>query len=280
MPKLLSADAIRLYNEVGYASPLDAAPPGTARRWRDGLEAAEAAQGGRLPEDLRRKLHLYLPWADEVVRHPRILDAVEDLIGPDILVFHLTLWAKDAHSDAFVAWHQDSTYFGLSPAEHVTAWVALSASDEVSGAVEVVPGSHHAGQLRHDVAPSERNMFATGQRIAVPDDAPRALLVLGPGQFSLHHTHLWHNSRANRSGDRRIGLGVSYIPTRVRCAARTRLTATLVRGEDRFGHFDHDQVPPTAPFDAAAMAGHTLAMARWHAARAELIAAAHAPAQA
>jgi hypothetical protein len=277
MPKMLSDEAIRFYNDAGYVSPLDATSHETARRWRDGLEAAEAAQGGRLPDDLRRKLHLTLPWADEAVRHPRILDAVEDLIGPDILVFHLTLWAKDAHSDAFVAWHQDSTYFGLSPAEHVTAWVALSMSDEVSGAVEVVPGSHHAGQLRHDVVRSEQNMFATGQRIPVPDDAARDLLVLRPGQFSLHHTYLWHNSRPNRSDDRRIGLGISYIPTRVRCAARTRLTATLVRGEDRYGHFDHDEVRPTAPFDAAAMAGHARAMARWHEARAELIAAAHAP---
>jgi hypothetical protein len=278
MTRLLSGDAIRAYRDAGYLSPLDAAAPSVARRWRDGLEAAEAAQGGRLPEDLRRKLHLYLPWADEVVRHPRILDAVEDLIGPDILVFHLTLWAKDARSDAFVAWHQDSTYFGLSPADHVTAWVALSASDEVSGAVEVVPGSHQAGQLRHDVARSAGNMFGTGQRIAVPEDAPRDLLVLGPGQFSLHHTHLWHNSRSNRSDYRRIGLVISYIPARVRCAARTRLSATLVRGEDRFGHFDHDPLRPAAPFDPAAMAGHAAAMARWHAARAELIAAAHAAA--
>lgn len=278
MPKHLFPEGIRFYAEQGYVSPLDAVPPETARRWRDGLEAAEAAQGGRLPDDLRRKLHLTLPWADEVVRHPRILDAVEDLIGPDILVFHLTLWAKEPRSDAFVAWHQDSTYFGLSPAEHVTAWVALSASDEVSGAVEVVPGSHHGGQVPHDIARSSANMFATGQRIPVPEDAPRALLVLRPGQFSLHHTYLWHNSRPNRSDDRRIGLGISYIPTRVRCAARTRLTATLVRGEDRYGHFDHDAVRPAAPFDPAAMAWHAHAMRRWHAARQELIAAAHAPA--
>lgn len=278
MPKMLFDEGIRFYHQEGHVSPLDATTPDVARRWRDGLEAAEAAQGGRLPDDLRRKLHLYLPWADEVVRHPRILDAVEDLIGPDILVFHLTLWAKEPNSQAFVAWHQDSTYFGLSPHEHVTAWVALSDSDEVSGAVEVVPGSHRAGQVPHDVARSATNMFATGQRIPVPDDAPRALLVLRPGQFSLHHTHLWHNSRPNASDDRRIGLGISYIPTRVRCAAETRLTATLVRGQDRFGHFDLDETRPATPFEPAAMAGHAHAMARWHAARQELVAAAHAPA--
>lgn len=278
MPKLLSGHAIRLCNDAGYTSPLDAAPPATARRWRDWLEAAEVVQGRPLPDDLRRKLHLSLPWADEVVRHPRILDAVEDLISPDILVFHLTLCAKDAHSDAFVDWHQDSTHFGLSPAERVAAWVALSASHAVSGAVEVVPGSHHAGQLRHDVARSEQSMFATGRRIAVPDDAPRELPVLRPGQFSLHHGHLWNSPRANRSGDRRIGLGISFIPTRVSCTARTRLTATLVRSDGRYGRFDHDEMRPTAPFDAAAMVGRAHAMARWHAARAELIAAAHAAA--
>lgn len=272
MGKLLSETQVRQYRERGYLSPLRAFSADQALAYRARLEEGERLHG--LPPARRRKLYLYLRWADEVVRHAAILDAVEDLIGPDILVFHLTLWIKEPRTDAFISWHQDSTYFGLAPAEHVTAWVALSPSNHESGCVQVVPGSHLQGQVAHDVLRDDANMFATGQTVAVPDDAPLDHLVLRPGEFSLHHTYLLHNSMPNRSADRRIGLGISYIPTRCRCDSRTRLTATLVRGEDRFGHFDLDPAP-IADFDPQALAVHAAAMRRWEAARAELIPRAH-----
>jgi len=273
MGKSLDADQIRHYREKGYLSPLVAFGPDQAAAYRARLEEGERVHG--LPPARRRKLYLYLRWADEIVRHPAILDAVEDVIGPNILVYHLTLWMKEPHTNAFVSWHQDSTYFGLTPPEHVTAWVALSPSNHESGCVQVVPGSHLRGQLPHHVAHSDANMFATGQTVTVPDEAPLDHLVLRPGQFSLHHTYLLHNSMPNRSGDRRIGLGISYIPTHCRCEARTRLSATLVRGEDRYGNFDLDPAP-VADFDPTALAVHEAAMRRWEAARAELIPRAHA----
>lgn len=272
MPKLLTAQNIEHYRERGYVSPVPAFSVDEALRYRALLEKGERANG--LTDDQRRKLYLYLKWADEVVRHPPILDAVEDLIGPDILVYHLTLWLKEPRSDAFISWHQDSTYFGLSPAEHVTAWVALSPSTLESGCVQVVPGSHKGGQIPHGVGKHAANMFATGQIVEVPGDANLDTLVLRPGEFSLHHTHLLHNSMPNRSGERRIGMGISYIPTHCRCSARQRLSVTLVRGEDRYGHFDHDPAP-FADYDLAGIAVHARAMARWHAARAQLIPEAH-----
>lgn len=272
MPNVLAAQQVAQYRELGYFSPVRAFTADEALRYRALLEQGERTHG--LTDDQRRKLYLYLKWADEVVRHPRILDAVEDLIGPDILVYHLTLWLKEPRSDAFVSWHQDSTYFGLSPAEHVTAWVALSPSTLESGCVQVAPGSHKRGQIPHGVGKHAANMFATGQIVEVPDDASLDTMVLQPGEFSLHHTHLLHNSMPNRSGDRRIGLGISYIPTHCRCSARQRLSVTLVRGTDRFGHFDHDPAP-VADYDPAAIAVHASAMARWRAARAQLIPEAH-----
>jgi non-haem Fe2+, alpha-ketoglutarate-dependent halogenase len=272
MPKVLSNQEVEKYRALGYVSPVRAFDAAAARRYRDRLEAGERAHG--LAHDQRRKMHLYLKWVDEIVHHPRVLDAVEDLVGPDILLYHLTLWMKEPRTDAFISWHQDSTYFGLAPAEHVTAWVALSASDLESGCVQVVPGSHHGGQVTHDVSQHATNMLRTGQQIDVPADAVLDTMVLAPGEFSLHHTYLHHNSMANRSNDRRIGLGISYIPTRCRCSARQRLTAMLVRGADRYGHFDHEP-RPAADYDPAALAFHAQAMQRWHAARAELIPQAH-----
>lgn len=273
MPKVLSDAQVRHYAEDGYVSSVVAFGEHEARGYRARLEAGEKAHG--LPPDRRRKMYLYLKWVDDVLRHPRILDAVEDVIGPDILAYHMTLWMKEPHTDSFISWHQDSTYFGLAPAEHVTAWVALSSSDMQSGCVQVVPGSHKLGQVRHDQQLDDANMFVTGQTIDVKEGTPLDYLVLRPGEFSLHHTYLFHNSMSNRSDDRRIGLGLSYIPTRCRCESRTRLTASLVRGEDRYGHFDLDP-RPAADFDPAALEVHRNAMARWTAAREELIPAAHA----
>lgn len=273
--KRLTSTELGFYRENGYLSPVRAFSENEAARYRRLLEDGERQHG--LEPDQRRKMYLYLKWMDDIVRDARVLDSVEDLIGPDILVYHMTLWIKEPRSDAFISWHQDSTYFGLSPAEHVTAWVALSPSNVESGCVQVVPGSHHHGQVPHDQLKQSGNLFATGQTIAVGGDAGIDLMLLEPGEFSLHHTHTFHNSMPNGSGDRRIGLGISYIPTRCRCSARQRLSATLVRGEDRFGHFDLDP-QPRADYDPAAVAVHQQAMLRWHRARAELIPAAHAAA--
>ncbi|MEO5669948.1 MAG: phytanoyl-CoA dioxygenase family protein [Ramlibacter sp.] len=273
MAKLLSPGQIQDYRVKGYASGMRAFPAAQAAAYRARFEEMERAAGGGVEADRRRKLHLYLKWADEIVHHPHVLDAVEDVIGPDILLYHLTTWIKEPHTDAHVSWHQDSTYFGLSPAEHVTAWVALSPSTLESGCVQVVPGSHLQGQVPHRVGEAAANMLR-GQEIDVPPGTPIETMPLAPGEFSLHHTFLHHNSMPNRSDDRRIGLGISYIPTRCRCAAARRLGATLVRGVDRYGHFDLDS-RPTADMDEAGLARHAQAMRKWHAARVELIAQAH-----
>ena len=273
MPKALSAQQVEQYRQHGYLSPMSAFDEARANAYRSRLEDGERRHG--LADPRRRKMHLYLKWADELVHHPNVLDTVEDLIGPDILLYHLTLWLKEPRTDAFISWHQDSTYFGLTPAaEHVTAWVALSHSNPESGCVQVLPGSHLRGQVPHDAITHKANLFPTGQTVDVGQREPVDLMVLRPGEFSLHHTHTLHNSMPNRSGDRRIGLGISYIPARSRCVAQQRLSASLVRGVDRYGHFDLD-ARPAADYDPAALAVHAEAMQRWQAARAELIPKAH-----
>lgn len=276
LPKLLSSPQLEQYGDKGYVSPLLAFPEAQARTYRQRLEDLERAWGG-LKEDHKRKLHLYLKWVDEIVHHPRILDAVEDLIGPDIRLFHLTLWVKEPRTDARVSWHQDATYFGLSPAEHITAWVSLARSNPESGCVQVVPGSHRRGQARHSVGSLQGNMLRVGHELEVDADEPIELLTLEPGEFSLHHTHLFHNSMPNLSGDRRIGLGISYIPAHCRCSSTQRLSAMLVRGEDRYGHFDPEP-RPDGDATPAALAAHAAAMQKWHAARAEIIAGVQAQA--
>ena len=177
-------------------------------------------------------------WADYLVHHPKVLDAVEDVIGPNILVYHSTTWIKEAGTPAFVHWHQDGTYFFLDPHLHVTAWIALSECPVEAGPVRVIPGSHRLGQYDHADDPGEWNMIKRGQGIPneFPDDAG-VLMPLRAGDMSLHHTDVVHSSAGNNSDERRIGIGVSYIPTSVQPVGSPQPSALLVRGEDTFGHY-------------------------------------------
>ena len=124
MPKKLTQEQIAGYERDGYVCPVDAFSAERARTWRGRMEAFERAQGQKMTRGHNFKPHLLFPWVDEIVHAPEVLDAVEDLIGPDIRLFHLTVWPKDAGSGTYVSWHQDATYFALEPACHVTAWVA------------------------------------------------------------------------------------------------------------------------------------------------------------
>jgi ectoine hydroxylase-related dioxygenase (phytanoyl-CoA dioxygenase family) len=209
------------------------------------------------------KPYLLFPWAAELVRHPAILDSIEALIGPDILVFHTTVWFKAARSESRVPWHQDGTYFGLDPFEHVTAWVALTPSTEAMGCVEMLPGSHIDGQLAHADKPDPSLMVSRGQTLVRDVDEGAAVkLIMHPGEVSFHHTMAIHRSGPNTTDEARIGIGISYIPTRVRHVGETRLSASLVRGVDRHGHFDPEPVPdPAAP--EAALAAHRDSLDRY-----------------
>lgn len=262
MGKLLDELAVARYRRDGYVTPLTACSAAQAETWHQDIrrccgqaERPESSAGIRQPSN-RVKPYLLFPWAAEIVRHPAILDAVEDVIGPDILVFHTTLWWKPAGTEGFVPWHQDATYFGLAPHEHVTAWLALTPSTEAAGCVTVLPGSHRHGQLPHADRKDPAVMLSRGQSVAAPVEAQAAVpIVLQPGQFSLHDTLALHASAPNRAAHDRIGLGISYIPARVRHVGPTRLSATLVRGENRFDHFDLE-ARPAAEADAAARAVH------------------------
>ena len=237
MSQRLSAAQVAAYERDGFVSPVPVLSTAEAQAARAELEAWEAARGAPIDFPEKSKSYLLFDWADELVHHPRILDAVEDLIGPDILVYHSTLFLKEAHSAAFVRWHQDSTYFYLAPHLHVTAWVALSDASEAAGCMRALPGSHRWGSIAHDDKPEPMNMIRRGQGISERFDAETgSALPLRAGEMSLHHTDLVHASGANATSDRRIGLAISYIPARVRPTGAVRPHALCVRGQD-LGHF-------------------------------------------
>ena len=263
MGKGLSAAQMARYERDGFVFPVEAFSPAEAARYLGRLEAFEARDGRRFGKGHNFKPHLLFTWVDEIVHHPAVLDPVEDLIGPDIRLFHLSVWPKPAHDPAFVSWHQDATYFGLEPAVQVTAWVALTDAPLESGCMEVVPGSHRLGQLHHGQIDSPDNLLSRGQTVTADIDRNDSVfMAVGAGQMSLHHTHLVHRSGPNRTDHRRIGLGISYIPAAARCRCKTRLSAMLVRGVDRYGHFD-DEPRPRIDYGEAERAAHAEAVARF-----------------
>ena len=243
MPKSLTQAQIAAYETEGYLAPLPALSKAEALNLRAELETIEAGMGGPLRGDLRHKAHLLFPFLADLVRHPAILDAVEDLLGPDLLCWNTNFFIKEADTPSFVSWHQDSTYWGLSSPDVCTAWVALTPSNLDNGAMAVIPRSHTKDQIPHRDTFDRHNLLTRGQEIAVEVDETEAMpLLLRPGEMSLHHVRLVHGSPPNPSPDRRIGFAIRYIPTSI-YQLEGGDSATLVRGADRYGNFELEPRP-------------------------------------
>jgi non-haem Fe2+, alpha-ketoglutarate-dependent halogenase len=240
----------------GYHFPLRALSADEALGYRRRLEQSEATLGGPMRGTLRSKPHLLFTWANELIRLPAILDAVEDILGPNLLVWSSSFFIKEARDPSYVSWHQDSTYWGLSHPDVVTAWLALSVSVVENGAMRVIPGSHRKDQLPHQDTFAENNLLSRGQEVMVEVDEAEAVdLELQPGEFSLHHVRLVHGSDPNNADYRRIGYAVRYIPTYVRQTEGPRDCATLVRGVDAYHYFDPEPVP-SVDLDPEAVEAH------------------------
>jgi hypothetical protein len=252
---MLSNQATETYRRDGYYFPIPAVSGEEAGDLRARLEAFERANGGPLKGELRHKPHLLFTWLNELIRRPSILDAVEGVLGPNLLCWGTSFFIKEANDAGFVSWHQDSTYWGLSSPDVITVWVAFTPANRLNGCMKFIPGSH-AVQVAHTDTFHKDNLLTRGQEIAVEVDESKAVYVeLEPGQASLHHVLLFHGSASNQSGDRRIGLAIRYIPTYVRQTAGERDSATLVRGVDAFHHFEPEPVPE-ADCSQAARAAH------------------------
>ena len=262
MPTKLSSAQVERYARDGFLAPVAALTADEAAACRGKLAAFERAVGGPLTapgidEPYRSRTHVLLAWVHALVSHRAILDAVEALIGPNILVYTSTWFIKEPESPAIAAWHQDATYFGLRPHVHVTAWLALTDATADNGCMEFLPGSHHRGQLPHRAGVVAASVNRAGQAVTLEiDDAPAVHAPLRAGEFSLHHTLCLHRSQPNRSSGRRVGLAISYVPTSARhLGVEHKMPAMLVRGVDTFGHFQPEPAPK-ADFDAAARAAY------------------------
>jgi non-heme Fe2+,alpha-ketoglutarate-dependent halogenase len=249
------------YHRNGYYGPLPVLSADEARACRAHLEAFEAAHGP-LQDDLRHHAHVFLVWLHELVRHARILDAVETILGESLLVWSSTIFIKEGRDGGHVPWHQDSRAFGRRAPNVLTAWVALTNSTAENGALEVLPGSHRRGELTHVKRHVDDNLLTRRPEIALGVDATAAIVVtLRAGEMSLHHPSLVHGSQRNRTDSRRIGVAIRYVRPDGRRPIGGRQPALLVRGVDADSAF----VPlPRPERDAApeALARHAELMRR------------------
>ena len=255
MGKHLSEAQIKQYRRDGYVSPMRALDPDEAAALTAKLESFEAEHECEAQQKLVFKPYLPYKWLNDLIRHPRILDAVEDVLGPNLLCWGAGFFQKNARDPRYVSWHQDTFYYGLEPSETCTAWLAFTPSNLESGCVRVIPGSHREDpNLQFVNEPHENNMLVRGQTIKELDLHRAKPMVLDAGEFSMHHESIVHGSDPNNSDHRRIGLSIHYISPEVKRAQYNfgaKPGATLVRGTDAYGHWEHEAAPKEE-FDADA----------------------------
>lgn len=239
------------FETKGFVSPVNVISAQQAAVHRARMEDAE----GRLGTiHYTNKIHTILRSPLELVTHPKLLDVIEEILGPDILLYNSTYIIKEAGSPSYVSWHQDLTYWGLDSDDLVSVWLALSGADEQSGCMRMIPGSHRDRRQKHDISKNdESNVLYQGQTVNGVDDGDAAYCPLRPGQASLHHGWTLHSSLPNQSNDRRIGLNAQYIAPHVRQTKLPGFSAMLVRGEDRHQHYANE-LTPEVDLDAPAMA--------------------------
>lgn len=232
-----------------------------AARWRVLSLLNEHDEAPELDNYLGYKANLVFRWVDDIVHEPRLLDAVEDLLGPNLLLWSCSLLIKPPRSRGRYTWHQDATYWGMEPPSAVSAWLALGDVGPENGGLRCLPGLHARGQLPHVNTFAEDVMLPRGQEIRNLDEdtLDRAVDVkLASGEASFHHVFTPHASGPNRSGNHRIGLQTVFTPTSVRHRGE-RESAMLVRGRDDHGHFESEP-RPHADLDGAARTAHRAAM--------------------
>tara|TARA_Y100001936_G_scaffold88417_1_gene86890 strand:- start:266 stop:1093 length:828 start_codon:yes stop_codon:yes gene_type:complete len=234
----LSSNQLKQYEDEGFVSPINIFSKDKAKEIRNEIELIENNMPGELENSGRYNAHLISPLLDEVTHNSKILDAVQSLIGKNILVCGTTLFIKNPYEKGFVSYHQDAKYIGLEPHNWVTAWVAITDSNEENGCMRMWSGSHKDNLKEHDQKFNEGNLLTRGQTVKNVPGLETIPLVLEAGQMSLHHPTVVHGSELNKSNDRRIGFVIqSYIGTNVK-QVLGKNSVQLARGVDKFNYHE------------------------------------------
>ena len=244
---IASSTVASSYEKDGYFFPYDVISEREAAGLVTDLEAAEAEVAGDRPRlsMLRSYPSQLLPSYAALIRNPRLIDAVSQIIGPDLLVWSCGFFIKEPASKSYVSWHQDLNYWGLDGEQEVTAWIALTPATVETGCMRFVPGSHLKKVVAHVDSFAQDNLLSRGQEIAVEVDEAHAVnVVLRAGQASFHHGHMFHASGPNTTNARRVGLAIRFVVPSMKQVSGEKLLVSHVSGRDEYGHFE--LMPPPA----------------------------------
>ena len=233
MSKILTKQQIEQYHDEGFISPVRVISEVEALSIKAELEEVEANFPDEINAESRNNLHLSFAFLDTLAHHPIIVDAMEDLIGPDIALWASVMFTKEPASKDYVSWHQDATYMGLNSIDFPTPWIALSPSNKETGCMTMISGSHKSSIQIHEDTFAENNILTRGQIIEDIDESKGVALILEPGEMSIHHGAIIHGSQPNKSNQRRIGFSLqSYIPPSIKQVVGRNIW-THIRGQKR-----------------------------------------------
>ena len=239
----LSLEQINQYKKDGYIAPIDVLTKDEAEEVKKEIEYIEKKWPNEIEGLGRNYVHLISPVLDKVSHNSKILDAVESIIGKDILVCGTTLFIKNPDKKGFVSFHQDAKYIGLEPHNWVTGWLAVTDANEENGCMRMLKGSHKKDLKFHDQKFDENNLLTRGQTIENVPINETTPVILKAGQLSLHHPTIIHGSGLNKSKERRIGFAIqSYIGTNVD-QVLGKIYVQQARGNDTFKFHEHVKRP-------------------------------------
>ena len=233
MSKVLTKEQIEQYHDQGFISPIRVISEQEALSIKNELEQVEAEFPEEINAENRNNLHLSFAFLDKLAHNKIIVDAIEDLIGPNISLWASVMFIKEPSSKHYVSWHQDATYMGLDSMNFPTPWIALSPSNKETGCMTMISGSHKLKIQEHEDTFAENNILTRGQVIQNVDESRAVDLILEPGEMSIHHGAVIHGSQPNKGSQRRIGFSLqSYMPNDVSQVVGRNIW-THVRGQKR-----------------------------------------------
>jgi len=240
---MLSNKELKDYKNNGYVAPINILSLKEVEEIKKEIEYIEKKWPGELVGLGRNNIHYISPIFDKVCHNFKILDAVQSIIGKDILVGGTTLFIKDPDKKGFVSWHQDAKYIGFEPYNWVTAWLAITDANEENGCMRMWPGSHKEKIKDHKDTYDENNLLTRGQTVQNVPVKKTIPNILNAGQLSLHHPMVVHGSGLNKSNQRRIGFVIqSYIGTNVD-QVLGKVYVQLARGKDTHKYHEHAKRP-------------------------------------
>ena len=240
---MLTDKELKNYKDNGYVAPIDVLSLEEVEEIKKEIEHIEKKWPDELVGLGRNNVHYISPVFDQVCHNSKILDAVESIIGKDILVGGTTLFIKDPDNKGFVSWHQDAKYIGFEPYNWVTAWLAITDANEENGCMRMWKGSHKEDLKLHNQKFDDNNLLTRGQTVENVPIEKTTPVILKAGQLSLHHPKIIHGSGLNKSKDRRIGFAIqSYIGSNVD-QVLGKIYVQQARGNDTFKYHEHVKRP-------------------------------------